>query len=404
MRKGLLAAVAALFVAVLVAAAAAIAQPSSKQVAIASPACKAAGIGYAGPVTGPAAFLGLDQQHWVQTFLSFWNTGKPIPGVPAGLTRVKLKLALIGDSQLNPQAAATVAGQLASKKSILALVGFAGSNENLGGGPVLDRAGMPYVTGSATADQLTTTLKRFYRVVPNNTKQAAAGIAYLLKNGIKKGDQAMVVDDAEAYGVGIANAGEKFLKAAGVSVDRESQPESTSSSTADFSALAQKAVATGAKLVYAPTQIASDSQLFAQQLKTAGYNGIFMATDGSFDAANFKFPGALVWCFGTDVYQVKLAKPFVAYYTKKYGKTTPFGAPSFVSAEMIAVAISKSCANGTTSRAKVERALKKTSLPNTILGHGVAFDNKGDVSRGPARGVTVFKIQANGTYKLVFTA
>ena len=52
-----------------------------------------------------------------------------------------------------------------------------------------------------------TTLKRFYRVVPNNTKQAAAGIAYLLKNGIKKGDQAMVVDDAEAYGVGIASAG-----------------------------------------------------------------------------------------------------------------------------------------------------------------------------------------------------
>ena len=50
MRKGLLAAVAALFVVeVLVVAAAAIAQPSSKQVAVASPACKAAGIGYAGP-------------------------------------------------------------------------------------------------------------------------------------------------------------------------------------------------------------------------------------------------------------------------------------------------------------------------------------------------------------------
>jgi ABC-type branched-subunit amino acid transport system substrate-binding protein len=404
MRRGLIA-VAVAMLAVVVAAVAQGSNSSTTQAAATSPLCKRAGIGFAGPVTGPAAFLGLDQQHWVQTFLNFWNSGKAIPGVPKGLKRVKLKLALIGDSQLNPQVSATVAGQMVSNKSILAMVGFAGSNENLGGGPVLDRAGMAYVSGSATADQLTRTLKGFFRVVPNNTKQAAVGVSYLFKKAsLKKGQQAMVVDDGEAYGVGIANAAQKALTAGGAKVDRESLPESTSSATADFSALAQKAVAIGAKLVYAPTQVASDSQLFTQQLKSAGYNGLFMATDGSYDQANFHFPGAYVSFFGTDVYQLKVAKPYIAFYSKRYGRTTPFGAPSFVSAEMIAIAISKSCANGSTSRAEVKRVLKRVKLPATILGHAVAFNNAGDVRRGPARGVTVFKIQANGQYKLVYTA
>src|SRR5205085_7511867 len=105
-------------------------------------------------------------------------------------------------------------------------------------------------------------------------------------------DQVMVVDDAEAYGIGIASAAQSLFVAGGAKVDRESVPESTSSATADFSALAQKAVANHAKVVYAPSQVATDSQLFTEQLKSAGYTGIFFATDGSFSSTQFKFPGA----------------------------------------------------------------------------------------------------------------
>jgi branched-chain amino acid transport system substrate-binding protein len=377
--------------------------PARAQAASAS-LCSSAGIGFAGPVSGPAAFLGLDQQRWASTFLNFWNTGKAIPGVPAGLKRVKVKLALIGDSQLDPQKAATVGAQMLSNKSILGMIGFAGSNENLGGGPVLDRGGLVYITASATVDALTRKLKNLFRIVPNNLKQAGVGVDYALKHGkVKKGQQAMVVDDGEAYGINIAGDAQKLLQAAGVKVDRESLPESTSSATADFSSLAQKAVAIRAKLVYAPTQVASDSQLFTQQLKTAGYTGAFFATDGSFDSKSFKFPGAYVSFFGADVYHVAAAKPFVSYYTKHWGKTTPFGAPNFVAAQMLAIAISRSCSDGTTSRAEVKRALKAVSISTSILGHPVAFDFAGDVKKGPSRGITLWKIASNGTYKLVLS-
>ena len=370
--------------------------------------CKTAGLGFAGPLTGPASFLGTDQHHWELVFMSFWNSGKAIPGVPKTLKRVKLKDALDGDSQLNPQAAATVAGQMVSNRSILGMVGFAGSNENLGGGPVLDRAKLAYITGSATADQLTSKLKYFYRVVPNNSKQANTGAGYVIGAlGIKSGDEVMVVDDGEAYGVGIADAAGKVFAGRGIKVDRESVPESTSSATANFQPLAQKAVAEKVKLVYAPTQVATDSQLFAQQLKTAGYKGGFMATDGSYSSSQFNFPGAYVSFFGPPITAV--AKPFVNAFVAKYGAKAaqdPFGAPSFVSAEVLGIAISKACAvgHGNVSRAAVAAQVAKVKLASTILGHGLAFDNAGDVSRGPARGVTVFQIQSDGSYKLVHTA
>jgi ABC-type branched-subunit amino acid transport system substrate-binding protein len=85
-------------------------------------------------------------------------------------------------------------------------------------------------------------------------------------------------------------------------------------------------------------------------------------------------------------------------FAAKYGKTTPFGAPSWVAAQVIAEAISTSCTDGKTSRAEVRKDIAKVSLPTSLLGHAIKFTPNGDVSTG---GVTVFQIQPNGTYKLV---
>ena len=385
------------------AAAAALSRPSAEASTTAvTPACKTAGLGFASVLSGPAASLGLDQLHWARVFLLYWNGNKPMVGLPKGFKRTKIKIAAVGDSQLNPQVAATVGGQMLSNKKVLAMFGFVGSNENLGGGPVLDRGGMVYVSSSATRDDVAQKLKNFYRVVPNNLAQAQIAVRYQLSHGlIKSGDQAMVVDDAEAYGANQADDVQKLLTAAGLKVDRESIPESTSSATANFSALANKAVAIHATVVFAPTQVASDSQLFAQQLKSAGYKGLFSAADGSFDPTNFKFPGAYMSYFGADVNKVAVAKPYLTTFTKLYGKTLGFGPPTFTAFEMLAIAVSKSCADGKTSRAEVRRLLPKVKLTNSILGISIAFDNSGDLFRGPKKGVTYFHIESDGSYKQI---
>ena len=62
------------------------------------------------------------------------------------------------------------------------------------------------------------------------------------------------------------------------------------------------------KVVYAPTQDAADSQTFAEDLKTDGYRGGFMATDGSVSPTQFKFPGAYISFFGPSL--AKISKSF----------------------------------------------------------------------------------------------
>src|ERR1700751_231636 len=154
-RVGATAAIAAAFAVVVAATLGGTASAKADKTATAA-LCKKAGLGFAGPLTGGAAFLGTDQSNWEKLFITNWNAGKAIPGVPKSLHGVKLNLALEGDSQLNPQVAAAVARQMVANKKILGMVGFAGSNENLGGGPILDAANLAYVSGSATQDTLPT--------------------------------------------------------------------------------------------------------------------------------------------------------------------------------------------------------------------------------------------------------
>jgi ABC-type branched-subunit amino acid transport system substrate-binding protein len=384
---------------------------ASAKVAKTSPLCKKAGLGYGGPLSGPAQFLGDDQLNWEKLFITYWNKGKAIPGVPKTLKRVKLTIPNDGlaDGKLQSGPAATAARQVVADSKILGFVGYAGSNENLGGGPVFDRAHLAYVSGSATADNLTSTLKNFFRVVPNNSKQAKGGVTYIVgKLKLKKGSKVMIVDDGEAYGIGIADAAQKLFRAKGISVDREQVPESTSTSTADFHTVAQKAVTEGVKLVYAPTQTATDSQTFVQLLHSDGYHGGFMATDGSVSPTQFNYVGAFISFFGPAITAIN--SKFRSAYKARYGKNSandPFGAPSFVATEMLAVAISKQCA--ATHRTKITRAsvvkkLKKVKLSTTILGYSMAFTNKADHYHGPSAGVTVFEILKHNVYKEVYAS
>jgi branched-chain amino acid transport system substrate-binding protein len=421
-KVGAIAAIAATIAVVVAATLGGTASAKSDKVAAKNPLCKKASLGFAGPLTGGAAFLGKDQSNWVKLMIKNWNAGKAMPGVPKSLHRVKLNLALLGDSQLNPQVSATVGRQMVANKKILGMVGFAGSNEELGGGPVLDGAHLAYVTGSATKDTLATgatgqkPLKYFFRVVPINSTQAKAGVAYIVpKLKLNKGSKVMIVDDGEAYGIDIANAAQKAFKAAGITkITRESvketdaNPGGAAGFAADMAPVALKAATGGYKLVYAPSQDAPDSQSFVEQLKTDGYKGGFMATDGSVSPSQYKFPGAFVSFFGPGI--DKINKTYVKQYKGTYGAESakdPFGAPSFVAAQMLGTAISQQCAasHGTKiSRGLVAKKLKKVKLSTTILGYSMAFNNPADAFHGPKSGVTVFQIQANGSYKEVYAA
>ena len=153
MRKAIVVAVSGVIAVAAVAASVATAD-STRVASPAAPSCKQALIALTGPYTGAAASAGADQLNWGRIFISNWNAGKPIPGVPPGTKRTKLKT-LEADTALDAQLAATVAVQLRSNKDLLAVNGFSGSQENVAGGPILKRGGVPFVSGSATRASLT---------------------------------------------------------------------------------------------------------------------------------------------------------------------------------------------------------------------------------------------------------
>ncbi len=213
MKKAIVVAVSAVTAASAIAASVATAD-STRVASPAAPNCKLATIALTGPYTGPAGGAGLDQRNWGRVFLTNWNAGRAIPGVPRTLKRTKLK-AIEADTQLNPQVAATVAVQLRSNRDVLAANAFSGSQENVAGGPILRRGGMSFVSGSATRASLTDpstpdggVLKNgfFRRVVPHDNIQAGTDVTFMRQRlNVGAGDTVMVVDQAEAYSVPLAN-------------------------------------------------------------------------------------------------------------------------------------------------------------------------------------------------------
>ena len=365
--------------------AAAVARPTSSAAATAS-CSKGVSIGILAPITGPAGSIGSDQLHWAQFYVAQWNKVKG---------HVKIKL-VQGDTQLDPSKASTVAQSFASNGSIMGVIGPAGSDEVQAAAPILKKAGLAFTSGSATRVSLTDgTLKGFFfRVVPNDGVQGPTAASYMQSTlGVKSGDSVMIVDDQESYSTGLADIVGQSLTGKGVKVDRES----VSQKATDFSSLVAKVTA-GTKVVYLPFQLASQAQLFAQQLKAQGKSAVVFGSDGTFDSSKFNVDGSYISFFAPDVTTLPSAAPIVALFHRQFpGATSPFGAPNYVAAQAYAAAAQKACANKTISRAELRLLFSKTILKTTILGSPLKFTINGDVAGAKFH---IFKI-VNGEYKTV---
>ncbi len=344
-------------------------------------------IGMMGPFTGPVASIGDDQLHWAEFYASTWNATH------------KLKLNIVqGDTQLNPAIATTVAQSFASNSSIVGVIGPAGSQEVTAVAPILKKAGLVFASGSATNTALTNGSLRgyFFRDVPNDGVQGPTDAAYMMsKLGVTKGSSVMIVNDQESYSTGLATIVSAALTKAGVSVDNES----VSQKDTDFSSLIAK-VTSSTKVVYLPFQVASEAQLFAQQLKEQGKSAVVFGSDGTYDNKNFTSSGAYVSFFAPDVTTLPADAMIASAFNKAYpGGTSPFGAPNYVLAQAYAQAATAACAagKGTLTRASLRAAFAKVKLSSTILGQPLAFTANGDVAGAKFH---IFKIE-NGKYVTV---
>jgi branched-chain amino acid transport system substrate-binding protein len=341
-----------------------------------------ASVGMEGPLTGPVAVLGQEQLHFAQLALAKDNLAN------------KTKISIVqGDTQLNPAQATTVTQQFTSNSKIVAVVGPAGSQEVEAVGPLMARAGLPFISGSATATALTTgKYPTFFRTVSNDGVQGPQDAHYIINNLHPKA--LMIVDDQEAYSTGLVSAMMPIFKAAGIKVDHES----VSQKLTDFSSLVAK-VTPATTVVVLPWQVASNAQQFGRNLAQQHKKAVIFGTDGLFSPGTFSINGSYVSSFGPDITAIPADAAIAAAAKAKYGNFGTFGPPVYAAQHVIDEAIASVCKSGQTpSRANVLAAIKNTNEATTILSQPIKFTSSGDVVNGK---FFLFKIDSTGKYNLI---
>jgi branched-chain amino acid transport system substrate-binding protein len=341
-----------------------------------------ASIGMEGPLTGPVATLGQEQLHFAELALSMDNAAN------------KTKISLVqGDTQLQPAQATTVTQQFTSNSSIVAVVGPAGSQEVEAIGPLMARAGLAFISGSATNATLTSgKYPTFFRVVSKDSVQGPQDAHYIISNLHPKA--LMIVDDQEAYSTGLVSAMTPIFTAAGIKVDHES----VSQKVTDFSSLVAK-ITPSTSVVVLPWQVASNAQQFGRDIAQQHKKAVIFGTDGLFSPGTFTINGSYVSSFGPDITAIPADAAIVTAEKAAHGAFGTFGPPVFAATHVIDEAIASVCKSGQTpSRANVLAAIKATNEPTSILGQPISFTSSGDVVNGK---FFLFKINSAGNYKLI---
>jgi len=341
-----------------------------------------ASIGMEGPLTGPVAVLGQEQLHFAQLALAADNVTN------------KTNISIVqGDTQLTPSIATTVTQQLTANPKIVAVVGPAGSQEVEAVGPLMARAGLAFISGSATATALTTgKYPTFFRTVSNDGVQGPQDANYIVNTLHPKA--LMIVDDQEAYSTGLVSEMLPVFQKAGITVDHES----VSQKVTDFSSLVAKVTPT-TTVVVLPWQVAANAQQFGKDLAQEHKNAVIFGTDGLFSPGTFSINGSYVSSFGPDITAMPADAAIAALAKAKYGSFGTFGPPVYAATHVVDEAIASVCKSGQTpTRANVLAAIKNTSEATTILGQPIQFDSNGDVVHGK---FFLFKINSAGKYQLI---
>jgi branched-chain amino acid transport system substrate-binding protein len=341
-----------------------------------------ASTGFEGPITGPVAQLGAEQQHFAQLALTQDNAANH-----TDITLVPL------DTQLQPAQATTATQQAISNSKIVGIVGPAGSQEIEAVGPLMGRAGLAFITGSATNATLTSgKYPTFFRVVGGDTDQGNSDSQYIITK--LKPKKVLLVDDQESYSTGLAGIIIPQLQKAGIKVDHES----VSQKVTDFSSLISK-VDPQTTVIVLPWQVAANAQQLGKNLAEQKKNAVIFGTDGLYSPSQFTIPGSYVSSFGPDITAIAADKTIAAEAKAKYGSFGTFGPPVYAAQHVVDEAIATVCKNGQTpTRANVLAAIKQTNESTSILGQPISFSSTGALNNAK---FFINKINAKGKYVLV---
>ncbi|MBE0417614.1 MAG: branched-chain amino acid ABC transporter substrate-binding protein [Coriobacteriia bacterium] len=282
---------------------------------------------------------------------------------------------VIKDDKGEPAEAPIVAQQLVDE-GVVAVIGTLTSGAANAALPIYQAAGIPMISGSATAPDLTEQgFENFFRTCLRDDIQGAALGEWALELGAEK---VVVMDDRGDYAVALANEVEEAVDAGGGEVLRQEGQEGE----VDFSAQVSNISAFGPDVVIF-TGYHREAGLLFKQLTEAGVEAQFMGGDGiksdligegAGGAENVE--GALCTFGGFAQEGMPGFEEFAAKFRDATGEEVgPYAENNYDALGAVVAAMESA---GSTDSADIISALFEVEFDG-VMGT-LAFDEKGDVS------------------------
>jgi len=338
-------------------------------------------IGSVAPLTGGIAHLGKDNENGVRLALEEANAA----GTKLGGKDVQFDLISL-DDQADPKVGTTVAQKLVDTK-VAGVVGHLNSGVTIPASTIYNGANppIPMITGSATNPKLTEQgYRNVFRVVGRDDQQGPAIANYLAAT--VKPKLVAVIDDATAYGEGLANEVEKTLTAAGVKVlPREKGTDKTS----DWKAVLTKVKGSSPDAVFYGGMDATGGPLLRQG-RELGIKAVFSFGDGSCTENMKQLAGEAadgLLCSQAGIPPQAASKKFLDAYKKRFGVDPILYSPFTYDAANLLIAAMKKADSA--DPAKYLPDLQKIEFTGAT--GKISFDAKGDRSDAE---MTIFTMKA----------
>jgi len=184
-------------------------------------------IGHVGPVSGPQAHYGKDNENGARMAVDDLNA----KGVTIGGKKVKFEL-VAEDDAADPKQGTAAAQKLCDAK-VAGVVGHLNSGTTIPASKVYNDCGIPHITPSATNPKLTQNgYKTTFRLLANDNA-LGAGLALYAADALKL-KKIAIIDDRTAYGQGVAEVFKKTAQQKGIQIVDE---QYTTDKATDFMAI-----------------------------------------------------------------------------------------------------------------------------------------------------------------------
>jgi len=304
---------------------------------------------------------------------------------------VKFEL-MAEDDQADPKMGPLVAQKFVDAK-VNGVVGHFNSGVTIPASSVYSTAGIPQLSVSTNVKYTQQGYKTAFRLMADDGKQGKALGEYAVKN--LKLKRLAVIDDATAYGQGLADEFEKAVKASGGTVTKH---EHTNDKAVDFAAVLTSIKATNPEAIFFGGY---DQQAgpMAKQMKQLGMDKVKLMGGETMNSAKFielagpAAEGAVASTPGADLLSRPGGKGFADKYKARFGQDVGLYAPYFYDGVMVIAAAMK--AANSTDPAKYLPALEKINYKGVTA--DIAFDSHGDLTHGL---LTIFVVK-NGKWEVV---